>query len=261
MAHSHASSSDEEGDYDYDPQVTLEEIERSKTISFSIHAGYTDWKPREAFRELVQNWRDGIIRSFRLQEKDFHVIREEKSSGRNTEIIYKVLRFSADDKKEWLGYIRFLSRDGEGTIDITNRSATLQPWHFDLGGTSKTNDSHQASAHGEGFKIALLVLMRSPQNHTVRCRPVEDQCCRQTERNSLPFVTKPGSDVQFIIGERHMGRDKLGNKVKRDAVSRREFDEWTKAALFLHDSQDGAFISTLQGDILTHPGLCGARTW
>ncbi len=52
------SSSDEDDDdgYDYDPEITLRSIENSKTINFSICANYTKWKPREAFRELVQNW-------------------------------------------------------------------------------------------------------------------------------------------------------------------------------------------------------------
>ncbi len=80
-----------------------------------------------------------------------------------------MLRIVDNDTKEWLGYIRYKSMDGQGTIDITNRSATLQPWHLDMGGTSKAGDAHQAGAHGEGLKVALLVLMRSPQNHAVRC--------------------------------------------------------------------------------------------
>ncbi|KAH6632518.1 hypothetical protein F5144DRAFT_603256 [Chaetomium tenue] len=105
----------------YDPEITLSSIAKSKTISFSIHANYTGWKPREAFRELVQN-------------------------------------------------CRYKGHNGEGTIDITNRSATLQPWHLDLRGTSKADDDDQAGAHGEGVKLALLVLMRGMQNHSVRCR-------------------------------------------------------------------------------------------
>ncbi len=55
----HESASDDEDDdeyYDYDPEITLRDIENSKTINFSIRANYTNWAPREAFRELVQNW-------------------------------------------------------------------------------------------------------------------------------------------------------------------------------------------------------------
>lgn len=52
-----SDSNDDDGDnvgYDYDPQTTLDSIEKSKTINFSISSNYTsDWKPREAFRELV----------------------------------------------------------------------------------------------------------------------------------------------------------------------------------------------------------------
>jgi hypothetical protein len=43
-------------EYDYNPEVTLESIQKSKTINFSIRANYTNWEPREAFRELAQNW-------------------------------------------------------------------------------------------------------------------------------------------------------------------------------------------------------------
>lgn len=43
-------------EYDYDPDITLDDIGKSKTIPFSIRANYTNWEPREAFRELVQNW-------------------------------------------------------------------------------------------------------------------------------------------------------------------------------------------------------------
>lgn len=150
--------------------------------------------------------------------------------------MYKVPRFGADDSKEWLGYIRYKGRHGEGTIDITNRSATLQPWHLDLGGTSKADDDDQAGAHGEGLKLALLVLMRGMQNHSVRCRSggfnwkfnfttrgrlvarlhrmapeairkAEDQARRLSQRTLLPFGTNPELDVQFVIGETHAGRD------------------------------------------------------
>jgi hypothetical protein len=188
------STSDDGDDGEYhsdDPDITLASIEWSKTINFSIRANYTNWAPREAFRELVQNWdvpfvfpcclrgvanpwarirRDGIIRSFHLAERDFHVVREEKTSDRDTEIVYRVPRPGSDDAKESLGYVRFKGgRDGSGTIEITNRSAMLQPWHLDLGGTSKAGDAHQAGARGEGLKVALLVLMRGFQNHSIKC--------------------------------------------------------------------------------------------
>lgn len=49
-------SSGEDEAYDLEPELTLDSIGRSHTINFSIRSNYTDWEPREAFRELVQNW-------------------------------------------------------------------------------------------------------------------------------------------------------------------------------------------------------------
>jgi hypothetical protein len=53
-----SSSDDYDDDIGYadESDITLASIEKSKTINFSIRASYTDWKAREAFRELVQNW-------------------------------------------------------------------------------------------------------------------------------------------------------------------------------------------------------------
>ena len=241
-------------------------------------------------RSLKQPWysprRDGIIHSFGLAEKDFCVLREVKVSGKRTEIVYKVPRLGPDDTKEWLGYVRFSGNSGKGTIDITNRAATLQPWHLDFGGTSKAGDAHLAGAHGEGFKIALLVLMRGRLNHSVRCRSggvnwrfnftstgrlvarlrrmapgsiakAEDQAQRLSERTLLPFAAKSNGDVQFVIGEQYSGRSERGKTVKRSPVTLEEFEAWTKAALFLHDAQDGTIISTKEGDLLMSPQLRG----
>ncbi|KXX81532.1 hypothetical protein MMYC01_202497 [Madurella mycetomatis] len=285
---SYASSSgeDDDGEYDYNPEITLGSVDKSKTINLSIRAEYTNWKPREAFRELVQNWRDGIIRSFSLTEKDFCVIREQKSSGRSIEIVYKVLRLGAEDRKECLGYIRFKSRDGEGTIDITNRCATLQPYHLDLGGTSKVGNECQAGPHGVGLKVALLVFLRGSPNHSVRCRPggfnwmfnfttsgrlvarlcrmsphrihkAKDLARRLSQKTLLPFAAQPNGDVQSNIGDTHCGQDESGNKVRRSPVKQEQFEAWTKAALFLHPAQDGTILSTRDGDLLTDPRLRG----
>ncbi|GAB1315574.1 hypothetical protein MFIFM68171_05784 [Madurella fahalii] len=283
-------SSDEEEDddgYDNDPEITLDSVERSRTINLSIRATYTNWTPRDAFRELVQNWRDGIIKSFRLAEKDLCILRDAKTLSRSIEIVYKALRFDADDRKECLGFIRFKGHNGEGTIEITNRSASLQPCHLDLGGTSKVGNEHQDGARGVGLKIALIAFMRGSAGHNVRCRSggfnwkfdfttsgrlvarlcrmsprsihkAEDQARRLSQRRTLlPFATKPNGDVQFVIGETHLGRNEHGNKVKRRPVKQEHFEAWTKAALFLHHGQDGGIISTRDGDLLTDSRLRG----
>jgi hypothetical protein len=205
----------------------------------------------QSFQPRDKHRRDGIITSFQIAERDFCVVREEKASGRGTEIVYKALQIGPSDNKEWLGYIRFTTRDGGsvGTVELTNRAATLQPRHLDLGGTTKAGDAHQAGAHGEGLKLALLVFMRGRQNHSVRCRSggfnwrfnfttrgrlvcrlcrmssqaihkAEEQARRLSERTLLPFAAKPAEDVQFVIGETLKGRDERGNSVRRSGVTR-----------------------------------------
>lgn len=39
-----------------DPLLNLVDIKKSKVLNFAIRANYTTWQPREAFRELLQNW-------------------------------------------------------------------------------------------------------------------------------------------------------------------------------------------------------------
>ncbi|CAK7204861.1 hypothetical protein SEUCBS139899_007623 [Sporothrix eucalyptigena] len=278
-------------EYDNKTNTSLDSAKDTVKINFNIRYNYTNWKPREAFRELVQNWRDEIIKSFLLAESDFRVKpREETTSGRNTEIVYNAVFVDTDGVEKCLGYIRFKGRDGEGTVDIVNASATLKPRHLVLGFTSKTNQEHQAGSFGEGLKLALIVLMRGEQNHHVQCRSggftwsfnfnkdglliaclrrmspkhisrVSEQVSRQAKRSQslLPFVSRPEEDVHFVIGQRLKGTSELGEPVKRNFVTQTQFDAWTEAVLFLQNNAgEDAIIHTLyHGDLLWAPQLQG----
>lgn len=51
------SSGDDDSSYEHEPEVILSPLgNKPITINFSVRANYTTWAPREAFRELVQNW-------------------------------------------------------------------------------------------------------------------------------------------------------------------------------------------------------------
>jgi hypothetical protein len=172
-------------------------------------------------------------------------------------------------------------------LQIVNRGATLQPSDLDLGRSSKASDNTQAGAHGEGLKVALLVLMRGVQNHCVRCcsgqfnwhfnfttsgrlvaRLVrmsaqaiakdKRQAQEETDNGLIPFVPKPGRDVQFFIGEQKQGREK-GIRVSRRPVKLEDFKAWTKAALFLQNTNANpeGIISTMMGDLLLDPSFRG----
>lgn len=181
----------------------------------------------------------------------------------------------------------FTGRDGMGTIDITNKNATLQTWHMDMGATSKADDTRQAGTHGDGLKIALLVLQRGPQNHPVRCATgsfswtfdfndseklvvqlrhmTQDQLVRTDEKSKpasekslAPFAAQPDRDVQFLIGQMDSGRDEQGNKTSEDTVSLEEFNKWCETALFLQDVEDdGIVLGGDEGNLVADPRFRG----
>ncbi|KAI1085731.1 hypothetical protein F5B20DRAFT_587679 [Whalleya microplaca] len=280
-------SSDDESS-DMEKTVTLESINQRMVLKTAMVSNYAaQWGPIEALRELVQNWRDAIIKSFKICESDFQVVHEENDN----EIVYKAVSSASSSRKsegpqECFGYIRWSRQNGAGTIDITNRQATLQPCHLDMGGTSKQNDKTQAGAHGEGLKVSLLVFMRGPQNHAIRCRSggfswvfnFSNQCrlvasiTRMTPaaitkaqnqakveggNGLLPVVPIPNEDVHFIIGGNGRGRNENGYPTKRDEITREQFKEWTKAAIFLQNIKDEDIVRTEEGDLITDPRFSG----
>ncbi|KAI1646340.1 uncharacterized protein F4817DRAFT_366019 [Daldinia loculata] len=281
--------SDDDESYTLENKVTLESINQRMTINFPIVSNYAShWGPVEAFRELVQNWRDGIIKSFEIAEDSFRVTCTEDNNG----IVFKATgaKNSCPEQAkvpECLGYIRWFKQNGFGTVEVTNRQATLQPWHLDMGGTSKQNVKNQAGAHGEGLKVALLVLLRRPQNHAARCRSggfswtfnftnqrrlvasltrmtptaiekAHDQATSDVKNNLVPIETSPREDVQFFIGGNGTGRDENGFPTRRTEVTKEQFKNWTKSALFLQSVNDNNIVRTERGDLILDSRFSGS---
>jgi len=165
-----------------------------------------------------------------------------------------------------------------GTIEITNRRATLQPFHLNLGGSSKVEDKTQAGEHGDGLKVALITMTRCPQNYRIRCqsggfswnfnftkkgnmvarltrmtsrkiKEVRRHAAEQVSNSLLPLAADPKRDVQFVIGERSRRRDEKGKRRDCAQVSREDFDKWTMAALFLHDIPAGNLVVSKKDEI------------
>ena len=93
------------------------------------------------------------MKSFNLGEASFQPVCEDRSNARDDDIIYKVLR--PGGTRECLGYLRFSGKHGAGEVEIVNRNATIEPWHLDLGGTTKEAARNLAGQHGDGLKVAL----------------------------------------------------------------------------------------------------------
>lgn len=233
--------------------------------------------------------RDAIIESnHQITSSSFCVHREEASTRRNTEIVYKVFQRGADRSKvqECLGFIYYKGSDGAGTVGLINLNATLQPWHLQIGGTTKRGAEDQVGVHGEGLKLAALVLMRGRQNNSFRCHSggfnwtfgfdkqgrlvatlhrmdMASQKAQQPKWSSSKIVTPEvmaDRDVHFIIGgQKVIGRDERGVRLQRGLVQQTAFESWTKVALCLSqaDNADNGAIETYHGDLLTAENLRG----
>ena len=91
----------------------------------AISTGYVpDWGVTEAFRELFQNALDNEITN-------------------------------PENKMEWK-----YNKDSE-TLTISNKTSVLQAETLLLGSSTKANDKYTIGKHGEGYKIAFMVLLRN----------------------------------------------------------------------------------------------------
>ncbi|CZR65094.1 uncharacterized protein PAC_14994 [Phialocephala subalpina] len=109
------------------------------------------WKPAHAIREFYQNWKDAIVEAAGLQQKDLCPV----VKGFDAKEVY-IVEARHPETNDLLGFIRFKN----GTLEFTNFNAQLSRGALDIGGTSKRDNPEAAGTHGEGFKIASLVMAR-----------------------------------------------------------------------------------------------------
>ncbi|KAE8447267.1 hypothetical protein EG329_010961 [Mollisiaceae sp. DMI_Dod_QoI] len=115
------------------------------------------WTSRDGFREFFQNWIDGIVESRKISPRSVSITVKDSVE----EWIATAHPHGSD---EVLGFIRF--RKTKGYLELTNLKAQLSRKSLDLGASSKCNADSLAGTHGEGFKVASLVMVR--KGHQVR---------------------------------------------------------------------------------------------
>ncbi len=243
--------------------------------------------------------RDTILRSFKLDEEEFRVVRKKRTTKHGDEIIYlgthtlngRPSTGGAGKEDRWYGYIHFRSLHGKGTVTVANFSSTLQPWYSGLCATRHTDNSHGPENTGDCLKVAILALARGPKNHHIKCRSDKLQWYfgftagrrllaalqpttpetngtantlpwSSSEATLIPVGAQPDADTEFVIGEDKMVRDERGIPRSGTAVTLEEFEDWTKAALFLYEVGDddgviNSIVSTQEGDLLMHRNLSG----
>ncbi len=128
-----------------------------------------EWTPQEAFREYFQNW--SSLPSFpHLTFNHFLTLYRVDGMAESNEIGRNFKYYKKNTATEWvmtavhptcgraLGFIRFLKDKGQ--LELTNFGASLSKESLDLGVSSKRSNRNMAGAHGEGFKVASLVMVR-----------------------------------------------------------------------------------------------------
>lgn len=168
--------------------------------------------------------------------------------------------------KQLLGYILFKRK--QGSVELTNFRAQLTRHNLELGGSTKRGNNAMAGTHGEGLKVAALVLHRAKHrvrltsrnynwtfgfrglNDTLYCRlsPVPDRQIRATRNHSGDLRADLGEDVCILID-----KGKGGNQ-----VSEGDFREWIKVTLDITRPKDpNNIIETPHGDLILDMNFAG----
>jgi hypothetical protein len=100
---------------------------------------------------LIYCRKDAIIETFHLQQIEFQVL----VKGFDSKDVY-VIEARHHQTQVLLGFIRFQ----DGVLEFTNFNSQLSRQALDRGVTSKRNNTETAGTHGEGFKVASLVMAR-----------------------------------------------------------------------------------------------------
>ncbi|KAI8263425.1 putative modification methylase [Colletotrichum sp. SAR11_239] len=220
--------------------------------------------------------KDSIIQTFNLNPRPF--ILEKNTTDSDIQItIHRTVQAGADQpERELLGYIRFIKQTG--TLELANFNAALDPRHLSLGGTTKRDDSKTAGAHGEGFKVAALVMTRN--NRVVHIESSsgywkfgfrganKDKFFCQITKLATSTI-KEHRDSLFSETSNGRARRNLTSYVHRDvtvriatskgyeSIKEQQFWNWSSVAIDLHCPSPEKIIRTGHGDLLIGPPFAG----
>lgn len=262
-------------------------------IHLGIGKNYVpDWTPKDAFREAYQNWygtpgfyrkfelsntsklhrKDGIIASFNIDPSTFKPVTQETG----TAIAIKAYRnTNGNASPELVGFISYDKRNGR--TQLCNFKARLEAKHLGMGESSKRSSSNLAGTHGEGLKLAALVMRRygvgvriesssfywnfnfARGDHATLCCNLSSPSAKslaQKKRayavqNSRPAAQRPltGNMWEDVTMTLSTGKGPSGCKIAEDM-----FRQWLTISLDLDAPPDGDIIRTRKGDLLLGPG-------
>ncbi|KAF4835433.1 hypothetical protein CGCSCA4_v012662 [Colletotrichum siamense] len=263
------TSSDEEDDY--------QGLKMSGTHSLGLNKNYVlSWRRLHAFREFIQNWKDGIIAAFDMDPRSFLPVWDETTPG----VIRITVHRNIEGQRELVGFI--VHKAKTGTVEIANFNANLSMDDLSIGGSTKRNNDKFAGVHGEGFKVAALVMVRSgipvriqstsanwnfgfngvnkdrfyckiskpnTRNVDYETASLTQQTMGGTLRSDL--VSYSSRDVTIQLSHPATGRG------YRNPITADEFRGWTTVSLDLSNPDPHKMIRTQHGDLVLDERFAG----
>ncbi|TGO51700.1 hypothetical protein BOTNAR_0347g00100 [Botryotinia narcissicola] len=110
-----------------------------------------DWNMKDAFRELLLNWADAIKQSFSVSMENLLYFHEISANGHKITVHHS-------ETRNTLGFLNF--DKGKGFLEIFNYQSQLFRKALRMGWTDKDSRDDLSGKHGEGLKIAALVMLR-----------------------------------------------------------------------------------------------------
>ena len=168
------------------------------------------------------NRKDGIIETFKLNLSNF---RPEVQESNETVIVRVHCQASGHRKHDQsnhkpgdlLGFIRFLKK--KGTLELTNFKSKLTKDSLNFGESSKRKNRNLAGTHGEGMKVATVVMLRT--GHQVRLESTGSYwnfSVAGRSRTQIYCRISPMKSVKLSVQKKNAKRDpkKPGNHIWED---------------------------------------------
>lgn len=218
------------------------------------------------FWRLTSSRKDAILEEFDLDRLEFQPLYEDR------EDCVSIIVPDVSDQHERcraLGFIRYDKKTGR-TI-LVNPCAQLKPEALDLGHSSKRGNSNLTGCHGEGLKLAALVMSRN--GYSVKIATANSHWSfsfvgsrfRCMIRPSKMIGSGPDTDPTEDMArmQSHIERDVMvvieparGKHGKK--ISLAAFRTWVKVTLDIRGiSYPSQVIETEAGDLILDPKFCG----
>ncbi|KAB8227538.1 uncharacterized protein BDW43DRAFT_316712 [Aspergillus alliaceus] len=235
-----------------------------RSIALGLTRTYAaDWTVPDALRELYQNWKDAILQAHPMSLVDFapHVSATSESITIVVEEqVAPAPGGARPPARRVLGFIRF--NKAQGSAEFTNLGSSLDPQCLEMGHTTKKNDERLAGGHGEGLKIAALVLSRADHHVKISASGLywnfgfngqakKNFYCRLTPAKAKRDPGAPGRPSHPARLSAEVGRDvsvlvEKGQKGQR--LSLNDFGVWMRDTVDLHAPSSS--VRTPVGDLL-----------